>query len=183
MSDGATIRPEEQFGSPLVDAELVDLRWSQRRILRELPDWLVRNVTSTGFVRAPGVQRAPVQRDRIITEDRFLVERHLRAVAGEQIARVRAVIDEMREATSANALRSFYNKWGTAGIEPLNTAHKDSVGSEGGKRFGTPTGDGVDELLRDEAAVESVRAIVTSLTWADVLAGDGYSDERIRANP
>ena len=75
-----TDRPEVTGKSALTDSALVDRRWTQRRMLRGLPDWMIQNVCADDSSGFPRRERTPMTRGRT-----DVMEIHLRDVADSMV--------------------------------------------------------------------------------------------------
>jgi hypothetical protein len=151
----------------LVDAGLVARRWTQRRAVRTLPDWIVLDI----------VAQVDLHAVRALDDhsDRTLMEIHLRDLADRFLGQLRLTLDALADANLTFAAQRFYAIAGDADIELLRVERQRVENEPGAARF--------VHCDRELSALEDIdhdglRAFVTSVAWADELAGD-HRDPRI----
>ena len=156
-------RPEATAKSPLVNDELIDLRWHQRRRLLLVPDWLVEENFRAGFMeyRPPKLSTEP--------SDRPLTEHALRLEA-ERIEKdgADAVLEQFAENTRQRELYGFLNaNWhlSNEGLEhPLQRIQEEAFDAS----KNPPPPEIANDLL----------GYLLFVIWADWIAGD-YLDPRV----
>jgi hypothetical protein len=162
----------QQTDCALIDPPFVERRWKQRRALCIVPDWIVEEVAH-GLL-----PHDPANADATTARERSLMEMHLRDVADRLIGQLRMTFDEFGDAAVAGAAQRLYDTRGSGNLELLKIENERANTSAAAAKYRF-TGCGLSEL--EDIDSEAVAALVTTLVWADELAGD-YADSRIGAN-
>jgi hypothetical protein len=148
------------------DANLVEQRMRHRRMLRDIPAWIVHDIAAPGLEAVSGVARHP---------DRFSMEIHFREVTDRLAGQLRMSLEELAVGTNAAAAQEFYAVVGDRGLEFLQ-ADRDRMENESyAAKYATCAH---DFRALEEVDHEALAALITAATWADELAGD-YRDPRI----
>ena len=160
-------RYEVIFTSALIDTAFVDRRWKQRRILRNMPAWMIHDTCAGNKHRRHG--------GAIDDDDGALMETHLRDLADRLTGQLHLTIDELSAATLAMAALHVYEIWGDANLELLKVERERTRSDPVCERY-ADTGRALAAL--DDLDAEAVATLMTVLVWADELAGD-YCDPRL----
>lgn len=159
-------------GHPFLTEDLDQLRRMQRRVLRSIPDWLISR-------HAPDVSPA----EHVSSADHALVEELLRTRAGALMASAESLLSGMKEECAKARFKRFWE----SEADPYNTRWaRDFDSSQEIKRViaaeaeDAPRGLEI-HTLKDEPAAPDLYRLVVVLLFADFLAGDGYTDPRVRA--
>jgi hypothetical protein len=148
------------------DANLMDQRMRHRRMLRDIPAWIVHDIAAPAIEAVSGVSRHP---------DRFSMEIHFREVADRLAGQLRMSLEELAVGTNAAAAQEFYAVVGDQGLEFLQVDRERMENDAYAAKYVTCAHDfrGVAEVDH-----EALAALITAAAWADELAGD-YRDPRI----
>lgn len=159
-------------GHPFYTENFDAVRAEQRRVLRLVPDWIMRR-------HAPESAEAM----SVHENDRPFVEHLLRARASELLAVVTPLLERLTIGVSAERLARFwshdlrvfnselatdYDK--RRHIEAIVETERDAAA---GASVGQQVGD-----LRGEELAPALYQVITVLAVADLVADDGYRDPR-----
>ena len=154
-------RPEATADDPLVSDALIDLRWHQRRQLRQVPDGVIVEIFRSGFMR-PKEPKRPADR----SDDR-LIEWGLR-LAAQRIESdgLAATLDRFADKVRQRELYGFLNaNWQLSGVPGEEHPLRGVI-------------DDAQTAFRDDVPVDDSDALLGYLflvTWADWTPGDRRS--------
>ncbi|HET9729272.1 MAG TPA: hypothetical protein VFR41_07625 [Acidimicrobiia bacterium] len=151
-----------------VDPELIERRIRHRRILQNIPGWIVKELAEPVIAGATPMRAHP---------ERAAMETHLRDVADRLAGQLRMTLEELTTATTAMAAQQFYATAGDHGLEFLRVDHERATDEPMAAKYGIPRADFRSVPDIDH---EALAALVAATAWADELAGD-YRDPRINA--
>ena len=156
-----------EFGSPLIDSELVDRRARHRRAVRQIPSWIVADITTRANLAAVATLRDH--------PDNILMEMHLRDLADRLLGQLRLALEQLSDESLVEAAQQLYDVVGDAQLEFLALERERvdieyTVVSNELRRRDLHTLEDVD--------YGTLAALITAVSWADDLAGD-YRDPRI----
>jgi hypothetical protein len=158
---------DAENGSPLIDRQLRDRRARHRRAMRQIPSWIVTDITMHANLSA-----MLSLRDH---QDNVLMEMHLRDVADRLLGQLRLALEQLSEESLVEAAHGLYAVVGDAHLEllALERARVD-------RQHDVASNDLRRRDVRDleDVDYETLAALITAVSWADELAGD-YRDPRI----
>jgi hypothetical protein len=166
--------PQEHEGDALETPELIQQRWAQRFLLREIPDFIV-----IGVCRS----RRTLQRPH--DADATRVERALRMEADELAPLLEATMNVLAIQADADGLRRFIDSnwpdtFGVVGTVARFMGHgQDHPLHATSERVRSRAENEPPEP--DDEEMRGLLAISFLLLWADELAGD-YQDPRVAAS-
>ncbi len=151
-------------GHPYLTEELDATRAAQRRVLRQIPDWILSDCGDLldGIPAPPGN-----------ATDRAIVETQLREHA-ELAQQDVPYHDEFRADLETGALADW--------AQDISRIEPDSFQA----KFRSGTGVAAEEhhvgaLPKPQAELPAIRKLASLLAWADLMADDGYRDPRLEA--
>ena len=162
-----TAHVHAEFGSPLIDRELVDRRARHRRAVRQIPSWIVTDITMHANLTAMSSLRDH--------PDNILMEMHLRDVADRLLGQLRLALEQLSDVSLVEAAHQLYAVVGDAHLELL-ALERERVDRQHDVANNDPHRRDVRE--HEDVDYETLAALITAVTWADELAGD-YRDPRI----
>jgi hypothetical protein len=148
------------------DPELIERRIRHRRILQNLPGWIVKEVAE------PAIGAATPLRAHA---ERAAMESHLRDVADRLAGQLRMTLEDLATATAAIAAQEFYATAGDHCLEFLRADRERATAEPTAAKYGASGNDFRDLPDLDH---DALAALITAAAWADELAGD-YRDPRI----
>jgi hypothetical protein len=158
--------PLTTHADDFADFNLAEQRMRHRRLLRDIPAWIVRDIATPAIAGADELRRHP---------DRFAMEIHFREVADRLAGQLRMSLEELAAATTAAAAQDFYAAIGDRGLEFLQVDRERMDAEPYAAKYATCAH---DFRNIDEVDHEALAALITAAAWADELAGD-YRDPRI----
>jgi hypothetical protein len=157
LADAATI----------VDPELLDRRLRHRRILQNIPAWIVQRLGEPAIAAATPLRTHP---------DRGAMETHLRDLADRLAGQLRMTLEDLATATTAIAAQEFYAITGDQRVAFLQADRERANAEPLAAKYGTPQQQFADLPDVDH---DALAALITTAVCADELAGD-YHDPRIK---
>jgi hypothetical protein len=148
---------------PFVDAELVALRVRQRKLLADIPDWVV-----SGLLH--GVPKTELP----LSTAGGRAERRLRELATEELRGAQPVIERAGKAVAAGEVLDVIEQWTRSAGGDAGALLTEVVAALQEELADMP---GPDEDLRP------MNRMVVLLDLADRVATDGYRDARLDAGP
>jgi hypothetical protein len=152
--------------STFVDPELIERRIRHRRILQNIPGWIVKELTEPALAAAAPLRAHP---------ERAAMETHLRDVADRLAGQLRMTLEALTTATMALAAQQLYATAGDQGVEFLQADRERATVEPMAGKYGA-SGQGFCSL--PDLDHDALAALITTTAWADELAGD-YRDPRI----
>ena len=149
--------------APFVDDELVALRVQQRRLLADIPDWVV-----DGLLHGMPTTELP------LSTAGGRAEKRLRELARDELVGAHAVIERAGRALAAGEVLDVVDQWVQSAGGDAAALLTDIVGA---LRLELADMPGPDDDLR------SMHTMVVLLDLADRAATDGYRDPRLDAGP
>ena len=162
-----TVDVDAEFGSPLIDSELVDRRGRHRRAVRRIPSWIVADITTCANLHAVATLRDH--------PDNILMEMHLRDLADRLFGQLRFALEQLSDESLVEAAHQLYDVVGDAQLELLALERErveiqhDLASNELRRR---------DVRKLEDVDYGTLAAFITAASWAGDLAGD-YRDPRI----
>ena len=149
--------------APFVDDELVALRVKQRKLLADIPDWVV-----------DGLLHGMATTDLPLSTVGGRAERRLRELAAKEMVGAQAVLERAGRAAAAGEVLDVMEQWVRAAGGDAASLVAEIVETLRSELEAMP---GPDEDLRP------MNRMVVLLDLADRAATDGYRDPRLDAGP
>ena len=149
--------------APFVDSELVELRAQQRRLLADIPDWVV-----DGLLHGMPTTELP------LSTAGGRAEARLRELARDEMVGAHHVLERAGKALAAGEVLDVVDQW------------VQSAGGDAAELLGA-----IVDTMRKELAdmpgpeddLRSMHKMVVLLDLADRASTDGYRDPRLDAGP
>lgn len=148
---------------PFVDEHLVSLRVQQRKLLADIPDWVVE-----------GLLHGMATTDLPISNVGGRAERRLRELATTEMVGAQAVLERAGRAVAAGEVLDVMNQWVRAAGGDASSLIEEIVETLEAELADMPS---PDEDIRP------MSRMVVLLDLADRAATDGYRDPRLDAGP
>jgi hypothetical protein len=152
----------------MLDPELLERRLRHRRILQNIPAWIVQRLAEPAITAAKPLRTHP---------DRGAMETHLRDLADRLAGQLRMTLEDLATATTAIAAQQFYATAGDQNVAFLEADRERAHAEPLAAKYGMPR-----QELGDLPDVDhdALAALITTAVSADELAGD-YHDPRINS--